>query len=138
MGDNWRKNIKDTPYGDNQEILSQFDEIDDELLSIFEKIEDDIAKDKRGENEILSGFKHNKISLGSIIYQNIGFKNRIHTMVDKLVIERTNGYKKIKEYCENNNFKMKFDSQGSQVDPFTRGLNGTVSSYTLTIQYEII
>ena len=34
MGDNWRKNIKNTPYGDNQEILSQFDEIDDELLSM--------------------------------------------------------------------------------------------------------
>ena len=33
---------------------------------------------------------------------------------------------------------MKFDSQGSQVDPNTMGLNGTVSSYTLTIQYEII
>ena len=137
MGDNWRKNIGNTPYGNDEEILSQFDEIDDELLSIYEKIEDDIEKDKKGESEIFSRFKHNKISLGSIIYQNIGFKNRSHTMVDKLVIEKTDGYKKIKEYCDKKKFKMKFEDQGAQIDPGTLGLNGTVDSYTLTIKYKI-
>ena len=138
MGTSWRKNIGKTPYGNNQEKLSQFDVIDEELLDVFEQIENDIAKDKRGESDILSGFKHDKISLGSIVYDNIGFKTKIHSMVDKLVIEKTDGFKKIKEYCDKKNYKMKFEAQGTEIDPNTLGLNGTVGSYKLTIQYEII